>query len=285
MSKMGKEPFQRMKITEEPGKSPRDIRVVKMAETERTVAQSFEMNQLYRSTDGNYGAIKAKFGPLAVTDVERGDRTQRDRRFAINPLTKKPLSIEAEELRVLEEMVSARVAILAEEGRARGYGDGFTDGLEVGRQEAIKNFREEAGERREKFEALLNGFETAKVEIFKANERFLMDLLFRMAKMVTLKEIRTDRTFIARLCKELIEKIGLRENVRIRIHPDDAITAEMLKPELEQAIGELKNLTVEKSEAVQSGGCIVETEWATIDASLEIQFQGIREALMGAPEA
>jgi flagellar biosynthesis/type III secretory pathway protein FliH len=46
-------------------------------------------------------------------------------------------------------------------------------------------------------------------------------------------------------------------------------------------MGTLKNLTVEFSNQAHRGGCILETEWNAIDASLDTQFAGIYEALVG----
>lgn len=286
MNKYEKDDFKKLNVKSESEMAPNnEIRVVKLDTSAAPVVQQFNFGRLQREGEGSYEATKAKFGALSATDADRAHRGQRDRRFALNPLLREPLSIEEEERRVIEEKVRARIESVQAEARAKAHEEGYKAGLEQGHKEAYQRFAQEAVERLRSFDAMLGEAENAKQEIFRANERFLMELIYRVAKMVTLKEIAADRDYILRLSRELIERIGVRENIRIRIHPDDAKTAEILKPGLEQSLGALKNVTVEASPQVKHGGCIVETEWNAIDASLDTQFQGIYEALVGKAKA
>lgn len=281
MNKYGKDHFQKLEIKNEAEVLRNDVRVVKLDVVSVPVVSQFSFGKLHRKGEGSYEETKAKFGSLSVTDEGRLPKSQRDRRFSINPLLRDPLSIEDEERRVIEERVNKRIAAIADEARAKAHGEGYKVGLEQGHQEAYQRFAQESVERLTHFDAMLHEAETAKAEIFRANERFLMELVFRMAKMVTLKEVSADKEYVVRLARELIERIGVRENIRIKISPEDAKTADIIKPGLEAALGALKNLTIEASPLVRRGGCIVETEWNAIDASLERQFQGIHEALIG----
>jgi flagellar assembly protein FliH len=281
MTKFGKDHFNKIKIKAESEVLKSDLRVMKLDTTSEPVIQQFNFGKLSRAGEGDYQATKAKYGSLASTDEGRDPKAQRDRRFAINPLLREPLSIEDEERRVVEERVKTRLEAIQAEARAKAHEEGYQAGLEQGHREAYQRFAQESVERLRHFDAMLNDAENAKQEIYRANERFLMELVFRMAKMVTLKELATDRDYLVRLSRELIERIGVRENIRIRIHPEDAKTADIIKPGLEAALGALKNLSIEASPQVKRGGCIVETEWNAIDASLDRQFEGIREALIG----
>jgi flagellar assembly protein FliH len=280
MTKFGKDHFQKLKVKTESELTHNELRVMKLDTGAEAVVQQFHFGRLQRAGEGSYAATKAKYGAIAATDTERTQRAQKDRRFSLNPLLREPLSIEEEERRVIDDKVKTQLEAMAAEASAKGHDEGYKAGLEAGHKEAYRRFQQEAGERLQGFESMLLEAENAKQEIFRGNERFLMELVFRMAKMVTLKEISTDREYVVRLARELIERIGVRENIRIRIHPEDAKTAELLKPGLEATLGALKNLNVETSPEVQRGGCVVETQWNTIDASLETQFKGIYEALI-----
>lgn len=286
MNKFGKSDFGRIQIKTEAEVSPgTEIRVMKLDTGAAPVVQQFNFGKLAKAGDGNYQATKAKFGSLASTDTDAKAKSQRDRRFSINPLLRDPLSIADEERRVIEEKVAARIEEISAEARAKAQEEGYKNGLEQGHQEAYTRFATEAVERLRNFDAMLLEAENAKHEIFRANERFLMELVFRMARMVTLKEIAGDRDYVLRLAQELIERIGVRENIRLRINPEDAKTAEILKPGLEATLGTLKNITIEATPSVKLGGCVIETEWNAIDASLDRQFQGIHEALIGKVKA
>jgi flagellar assembly protein FliH len=172
------------------------------------------------------------------------------------------------------------VESVAEEVRAQAAKQGYDEGLKQGHEEAFRRFREEAAERIRSFDLFLAEAETAKEQIYRANERFLIETVFRVSKMVLLKELTTDKEYVTRLARDLIERVGVRENIRIKISPSDMDTAALLKEGLEKSLGTLKNLNIEPSAQVQGGGCIVETEWNAIDASIQTQLQGIYDALV-----
>jgi flagellar assembly protein FliH len=208
-------------------------------------------------------------------------RSQKDTRFSLSSLLRKPLSVEEEERRTIEEKVRARVSSVADEVRERARTEGYQEGLKKGYEEAFRRFQGEGAERLARFEKLMDAAETAKQDIFRANERYLIELIFRIARMVLLREAKADRQLVFRLARELIERVGVRENIRIRIHPDDATTIEMLKEGIEQTLGSMKNLQIEVSKEVRSGGCAIETEWNAIDASIDTQLDGLYDALIG----
>ncbi len=260
-------------------------RIVKLDVAAAPVAQQYQFGRIHRPGEGSYSTVKAKFGALAATDPERANRSQKNRRFALNQLLRDPLSVEEEERRVIEERVRARVSAMAEDAKTKGAEEGYKDGLKKGHEEAYKRFQEEAAERMKHFEALIAEAEGTKAEIFKANEHYLMDLVYRMGRMVALKEIQSDKEYVLRLIRELIERLGVREGIKLRVNPNDVETIGMLKQGLESTFGTMKNLSIEPSPQVRRGGCMLETEWNAIDASLDTQFDGLYEAMVGNPKA
>ncbi|OFZ21049.1 MAG: hypothetical protein A2X94_06880 [Bdellovibrionales bacterium GWB1_55_8] len=268
-----------IKIKEDAGTAT-EPRVVKLGgEAEKTVVKSFEFGALSEPGNRNYADVKKKFGALAVTDPERAGRAQKDSRFKLNSLLRDPLSIEEEERRVIDEKVRARVAAMADEARVNASAQGYEEGLKKGYHEAFTKFQREGEERLGSFSKMIAEFEGAKEQVYHANEKFLLDLVYRIGRMVLLREMSTDGEYVLRLARELIEKVGVRENIKIHISQQDAETAEMVKRGLEQSLGNLKNLSVEPSDQVKLGGCVIETEWNAINASVEAQLQSISSAL------
>ncbi len=245
------------------------------------LVRDFELTQLKKSSSEDYSFVKSKYGPLASTDDERSQRLQQDRRFSINPLLRDPLSIEQEERRVIEEKVRLQIQALTDEAKAEASIIGYQDGLKKGFDEGLSQFCIDGASRIDALEKLTASIENAKMEIFRANERFLMELIFRIARMVILKELAMDREYLLRLAKELISKIGAKDNLILKIHPNDIETVGMIKGGLDKAFGELMNLNIESSIEVKRGGCQVETEWSSIDASVETQLEGLYQSLIG----
>jgi flagellar biosynthesis/type III secretory pathway protein FliH len=99
--------------------------------------------------------------------------------------------------------------------------------------------------------------------------------------MVMLKDLSADREYLLRLTRELVERVGVKDNIRIRLNQNDMESMRLVRENLESTVGTMKNLHIEESREVETGGCIVETEWNAIDASIETQLQGIHRALVG----
>lgn len=258
------------------------FRVVKLDAPTAPDVQDFRPARLKEPGKGEYGTTKAVFGSLAATDPDRHSRSQKDSRFAMSPILRDPLTVEAEERRVIEERVSRRIEELSEEARKAAAEEGFKAGYKKGYDEAFTMYREEGKKSLSRFEQFLTYCESAKTEIFKANERFIVELIYRVARMVLLRELKSDEGYLVRLSGEILERIGAKENIKIQLNPVDLAIAGQLKEGLEKRLGSLKNLVVEPSAAVEGGGCIIETQWNAIDASVETQLTNLHESIIGA---
>lgn len=262
-----------------------ETQIVKFDAESEPEIRPFTFEPIKNDLTSSYASKKERFGALAVTDPERATRSQRDRRFSLNPILKESLSVEEEERRVIEERMRQRIRAIEDEIKSKASEVGYQDGLKKGYLEAYLKFQKEGAERLVEFENLLAEAESAKVTLYRANERFLVELIYRIAKMVLLRELTTDREFVSRLAKDIVERVGVRDNIRIRLHPDDYETANLLREHLDKTLGSMKNVNVEASSVIKRGGCVVETDWNVTDASIEMQLQGVYDALIGkAPE-
>jgi flagellar biosynthesis/type III secretory pathway protein FliH len=96
---------------------------------------------------------------------------------------------------------------------------------------------------------------------------------------VTLKEIKTDHEYVRNLCTLLVEKIGAKDHVKIKIGADDFAQIETLREYLKQQFADLKNIQIDVSDEFINGGCKIETDLARINASVDTQLQLINKAL------
>ena len=132
-----------------------------------------------------------------------------------------------------------------------------------------------------KFQQLIAEMENARVEVFRQNEKFLIGLVFRLAKMVTLKELSIDREYLLRVTKTLVESVGVQDNTVLKINAEDEQFITAIRENLFKIFGEMRNLNIEVSSEVSRGGCRIETEWSAIDVNVEEQFNRIQAALLG----
>lgn len=199
--------------------------------------------------------------------------------FKLNSLQRATLGIDEEERQRLEAEIQRRVDEALTQLKAQAFEEGKKAGLENGRQEALQSFEKEKNEITQKLSTVIHAFETASMDIFKHNERFLIHLCAQIAKTVALKEIAVDEHYLSRLFQSVIEKVGIRDHIKMKINPRDEKTALSMKKETEARMSDLRNLTIEATEDVVDGGCIVETDWNSVDARVETQIKQILQAL------
>lgn len=278
--------FVRGKLSlKEESKDKKELKVKDVDVAQSGGVQAYTPTYLKKAGEGSYEFTKQKYGVRAATDDDSKARTRKDSRFALSELLRDPLSVEQEERRVIEEKVRSRISAIEAEVRDKAVKKGYDEGLQMGYAEAYKKFAKEAEDRVRQLDEFLRACETAKEKILKENERFMIELIFRIARSIVLKEVNADRQYVVRLAQELVERVGIRDNIRIKIHPRDAANIDMIKEALGREIGELKNLHIEASEAIRGGGCVVETQWNAIDASIDTQLAGIEEALIGSKKS
>ena len=257
------------------------VRILKLEESHDPQVRPYQYDLLKQAGRHDYQVIKAKCGPLAATDPDKVKKPKRDSRFSLSPILRGPLAIEDEEKRSIDERVKKHIESVADEVKNKARDEGYQEGLKKGHQEAYQKLREESAERLGKFDGFLNSCENAKKEIFKENENFLIAMVFEIAKMIVLKEVKADKDYILRLAANILEHMGVKENITIKINPEDKDIVTTLNQRLNEAFGKLENLKIEESETVKGGGCIVETQWNAVDASIGTQLKSIAETLLG----
>ena len=207
--------------------------------------------------------------------------TQKSSRFKVSELLKDSLSIAEEEENEIQRRVNAEI----EKVKKAAFDDAFQLGKKQGYEEGYKSGEEKGFEKgsaeSEAIHQLLMNFENASSELFKANEEFLVNLTYRMAKMLFLKELSTDRDYVIRLASALIERTGLRENIRLVISESDRELIQKIESKIQENGGKIRNFSIETSDEIMSGGCKVESDLNTIDGQIETQLEGLRDAVLG----
>lgn len=267
-------------LKEDPTKDT-ERRVMKVEMPVGFDVQDYGYQKIVRKEDGDYSRTKKVYGIKASTEKEQSKKKKRDDRFKINPLLKAPLGVEDEERRVIEQLVAEGIKSAEADARKKAAEKGYEEGYKEGYDKAYDKYRQEGTERLNQLREFLKSCESAKVDIFKANERVLIDLVYRIAKKVIEKELETDREYVKRILLDVIDKVGVRENIRLKVNPDDLVSVEKLEKDLKDQLGNLENLNIDTSNKIPKSGCTVETEWNVIDASLETKFKGVYDALVG----
>lgn len=166
----------------------------------------------------------------------------------------------------LKEDFKARVARLEREAYEKGFAQGQRDGLDF-----EKSKLEEMGKQ---YETLLTELRDLKVHIFRESEGEMLHLIELIVKKIIGEEIKTGESIIRHSIKSAAKFLTDKRKVRIIINPDDMEEVKRMLPELARlAKGGHFQLTEDPS--VGKGGCILETGFGRVNATIEDQLSEI----------
>lgn len=133
------------------------------------------------------------------------------------------------------------------------------------------------------FRALRGASETIhnlREKVLRESEDELINLVMLVARKVIIREVSQDRSILAGVVKNALAGLSAREEVVVRINPDDYALLmtgreESLKNELLS-----ERLQLKADSTVSSGFCQIDASMGTIDAGLNAQLETIYRSLL-----
>ncbi len=210
------------------------------------------------------------------------DAEVRDRRFHVDPVLRDLLSVDDQTDAEIDARVARKLAEVSEQAQRDGREKGYDEGYERGQAEAKQTFELAAQEKLASLDALISAFEAAKPQVYAANERFLVELVYKISASVLQKEIILDSEYLARVVRSVVEKVGVKEQLKLIASTTQIETLYAMLPELEKKYSELKNITIESSSMLGEADVVIETDWNRIDATLDSQLGSLHEIVLAA---
>jgi flagellar assembly protein FliH len=155
-----------------------------------------------------------------------------------------------------------------EAGRRDGFEKGHGEGTEKGRVEAMDATRADVNQGLERLEQmmaeLLDPIHRHEDEL----ETALFNLTATLARAVIFRELRVDSSQIRDVVLHAMASLpSTRDNVRIRVHPDDV-------DHIRDVAGRFEaEAIVTADDSILPGGCKVETRHSLVDYTVEKRFQ------------
>jgi type III secretion protein L len=178
----------------------------------------------------------------------------------------------AEARRLLAEAQGRADALVAE---ARGQAEAIA---RQAREEALAEGRSQAAE------ALVRASLQAGHLLAEAEPR-AVELALEIAARLLGRDLERDPALVAELSATALQAARRARAVVLRVHPLDARRLREHRPRLMALIGRAVDVTVRDDAQVQPGGCVVETEFGTIDGQLRTRFELLRALLLPAAPA
>ena len=188
---------------------------------------------------------------------------------------------EAPEVLTVEQIEAIQKQAFAEafeQGRQQGYAEGQEQGLEAGRkqgyEESLHLLQNQAAELASLLEALSEPFK----KLDETVEQELVKLTIAIASQLIRRELKLDPGEIVGVVREAINALPLAaQKVTVNLHPDDAaLVRTALK--LDESMPPWR---LQENPLLSRGGCTVETEVSSIDASVESRVAAVIATVLG----
>jgi len=177
----------------------------------------------------------------------------------------------------------SRAAEIVAESRAKldvqlkeGYDDGYKKGQEAG-------FREgnlEAQRLTDRLHTIIERMMDKRQEILAETEQQIVDLVLLMTRKIVKVISENQRNVVVSNVVQALRKVKGRGEVIIRVNLNDvAMTTQHIKDFL-SAAENIKNITVVEDSTVDRGGCVIETDFGSIDAKIVSQLNEIEQRIL-----
>lgn len=259
-----------------------DKKIFKLDQDATLDIRSFEMTNLNPSAPGTFRTPTLSAQKPSRPSTPIAELGRKDKRFQVDPVLRDLVSVDEETNLQVEVRVREQVDAIRQTAEREGREAGYEEGYERGRSEAKTSFEASASEKLDRLDAIVSGFEGVKAEVFAANERFLVELLFKIAGSVLQKEILLDPEYITRVVRSVVEKVGVKEQLKLIASAAQVETLYGMLPELEKKHAGLKNITIEASSQLGDADVVIETDWNRIDATFDSQLGSLHEVVLAA---
>lgn len=180
----------------------------------------------------------------------------------------------------LEEKVEREALAKLKEIEENAYQAAYQLGLDEGKEKAFQENSAHMTEKLAHFEELITSISNLKSELVSFNETHLIKLIYYIASKIALKEIAENPELVMPLIRQSIESAQSEEKVTVRLSPSDYVFVEENRERVGREMEILKKVKLDQGENVRSGGCVVETNYGVVDATIEQRLNRMWEALV-----
>jgi flagellar assembly protein FliH len=171
----------------------------------------------------------------------------------------------------LRPMTAEKLEAIEKQAHQEGFDQGHKEGLEA----AQKEIAAQTQRLNQIIRALAEPLQAADQQV----EQELISLALAVARQIIRRELQTEPEQIVAVVREAMAELpSSARNIRIFLHPDDAV---LVREALNTEEAETAPWKIVEELALTRGGCRVESDTSTVEASLEKRLNTILAELMG----
>ena len=195
--------------------------------------------------------------------------------FVMSDVGKKVSGIEAIEKKNEQDVVDRRVDEKMNELKTQAYDEAYQIGLKDGFKSAVEQRLKDINQTIDDFQILVNSIHSIKTDLVHQNEAHIVATIFRIAEKIAYGHIAENPDLVLPVIKESIEIAQADDEVTVLVSPEQIDLIDNLRKLSNRDFDFLKNVRLEASQNVMSGGCIVETNYGIIDAQVQTRVEKI----------
>lgn len=207
--------------------------------------------------------------------------------FELNPHVAQKSGIAKLQKDSFEAKIEEQALIQLKQVEEKAYKEAYDLGLIEGAENAFKEKQAVLTERVKHLDDFLVTLETLKQKILADHEAHIMKMIYAVASRIAMREIKTDPSSILPVVEQVIKDTQSDERLTVRISAEDAAFLESVKEKLGRTAESLRRVQLEVTEGIASGGCLLESNYGSIDATVEMRVERAWETLserLPAPE-
>lgn len=225
--------------------------------------------------------------PLAITPAASGfvalqaEQTERGFQpsFRIDRIVAEQTGVAELERLSIEEKVEREALSRLKNIQEEAYQQAYQLGLDEGREQAFQEQKAVLDEKISHLDELLNSVNNLKSELASYNESHIMKLVYYLARRIAMAEIEEKPDVVLPVLRQAIQGAQGDESITVYLSPSDFEFVEGLKDKLGKDFEALRSAKLEASDQIKSGGCVVETNYGDVDATIEKRLEKLWNAL------
>lgn len=168
-----------------------------------------------------------------------------------------------------QDKLNAIVLEKLKEVQEKAYQEGYQLGLTEGAEKAFQEAKTDLTERLHTMESLIKSIEEMKKNLLVDNEANLIKLLFLIAKKMALRDLEENRDAVKEILTGVIGEMQNDEQSVVRLNSEDLKFIESLQEKSGEKIESLERVKFIVDDEIKAGGCMIESEFGTVDATIE----------------
>ncbi len=199
-------------------------------------------------------------------------------------VSQKQRELEQMERRALEIVQEAKARALtlvqqanemADHVRIAAQEEGRIEGVRLGRSDAIKGMAEQI----EQSNQILKAAEMERVLRIRSSESAVVALALRIARRIVERELHSDEEYVANMVRQVLGESEPVAKVELRVSAADYVSMLRQRGAIESVLLQPAECLIVIDSTLASGDVVMNTEYGSVDARLEVRFTQVASAL------